>query len=248
MLINSTWKSYVEGLQSKIQRLERAVSQLPPSIDAPLRSEETEPIVVRRSPSTEDTLERSDEAESIVAQSSSISNPLVQRRSEFVAQSAGDLPIFIADAASPIFATHVRRALDPSGTTIPHIPRTSFVHDITLLQASRLPTTWPSKAQAQIFTRMALVAVGRTNHVLLVARTLHQLEQAYTDPLFENTVVTSKILALFALGEVYSIRGSVQPGGSVPGLSYFMQASALLRLCPERASIDHVEVMLLFVC
>jgi len=69
---------------------------------------------------------------------------------------------------------------------------------------------------------------------------------AYKDVSTVDELTISKLLAMFALGEVYSPRRSADPQG-VPGLMYFAQAKKLMRIVPERPSIEHIEIAIMFV-
>ena len=77
--------------------------------------------------------------------------------------------------------------------------------------------------------------------------TLDKLEEIYQTGDFDNPTNKCKFFALFAFGQVYSIRSESKSVSRVPGTAYFARAMSLVQILPERTSITHLETLLLLV-
>ncbi|KAL3417413.1 fungal specific transcription factor domain-containing protein [Phlyctema vagabunda] len=172
-----------------------------------------------------------------------VRNPLIEDRAWFVPCTSSSPPVYIGEAACTAFATRLRQSLDQSATT--HRPRTSYVKDDEIILASKRDVSWPTRMQAQLLVKIALAHVGRSYHLTLVKSTLKRLDQVYQESNFNDPMFTCKFFALFGLGEVYSNRTPKHPEDVVHGLRYFLKASSLVQIFPERATIDHIENMVL---
>jgi hypothetical protein len=75
---------------------------------------------------------------------------------------------------------------------------------------------------------------------------MEALEKAIKNVNDVERLVRCKLLALFALGEVYSSRVAAQES-NFPGLSYFAQARRMVSIPAERPTMHTVEVALLLV-
>ena len=62
-----------------------------------------------------------------------------------------------------------------------------------------------------------------------------------------TAVDTCKFFALFAFGEVYSTKTKTTDNQAIPGLAYFIAASKMLQVLPERATVQDVENLVLLV-
>ncbi|KFZ16540.1 hypothetical protein V502_05055 [Pseudogymnoascus sp. VKM F-4520 (FW-2644)] len=174
-----------------------------------------------------------------------LSNPLVQDRAWFVPYDVANPPVYIGEAACTAFATRFRQALAEFQGSAPHIPRIHYTQDENLFSALHSPVSWPGRTQAQLLLKVALININRAFHVVLTKPTLASLDQLYQDSGPPGALATCKFFALFALGEVYSSRAVVPSQGNFPGVSYFMHSCSLLPILPERATLEHIEILIL---
>ncbi|KAG4435730.1 hypothetical protein IFR05_008780 [Cadophora sp. M221] len=174
-----------------------------------------------------------------------ISNPLVEDKAWFVPISTVDNPVYIGDSACSSFATGIRRALDTSCSRAAHPPRHHYLSDGSLVLCSTDSLPWPTKVKASLLVRVALTYVGRLHHVVLPSVTIQRLDEVYEDLTVVTTLDAGKYLALFALGEAFSMKSYVEGRNEVPGLQYFIVASRMAQNIPERATVELVETILL---
>lgn len=169
-------------------------------------------------------------------------NPLVADRPQgwFVPFLSLDMPIHISEAADAAFATRFRESLTPNSI---HIPRTSYLGDEALMLPES-PFVWPTPARARYLVKVALKTVCRYYHIVLKSSVLAALEKTISSTDIVDRYVRGKLLALFALGEVYSRRVAAQ-AAQFPGLSFFIQACDIVRIPPERPTMHVVELALL---
>lgn len=154
------------------------------------------------------------------------------------------MPDLVAESTDAAFATKFRQAL--SGQQQKHIPRTEHVNDAVL--ASRLTShfRWPSPARARFLVKVAMSTVCRRWYLVRKSTTLEGLEQALRNPAACDLLSTSKLFALFALGEVYSSRASLSEN-EFPGIDYYSDAARSLQVLTERPRIDCVETLNMLV-
>lgn len=189
----------------------------------------------------------SEVAADLISVDEAVSNPVMNERAWFVVSDSSRLPIYIAEAACPAFATRFRQSLSPTGTLIAHFPRVHYVGDEYLSPLPDSQISWPSKVDAQLFVKVAIARVNRGYHVLLYGSTIAKLNQAYMreEPL--RIEEKCKLFALFALGQVYSSSAGHGSIDEFPGLLYFRYACQMLQVLPERASLEHIEALVLLV-
>lgn len=171
----------------------------------------------------------------------------MQERAWFVPYDVTNPPVYISEAACTAFATRFRQSLAGFRGSAPHVPRTHYTQDENLLSALHSPVSWPSRTQAQLLLKVALININRAFHVVLTKPTLAGLDQLYEDTRSQGTLATCKFFALFALGEVYSSRAVISSEGIFPGMLYFMHSCSLLPILPERATLEHIEILILLV-
>lgn len=174
-----------------------------------------------------------------------VQNPLVEDRPQgwFFPMSSLDMPIHISEAADAAFATRFRETLTPNSV---HIPRTSYVRDEALMLLSDSQFTWPTPARARFLVKVALSTVCQYYHIVLKSAIMEALEKAIKNVNDIERLMKCKLLALFALGEVYSSRIAAQEA-TFPGLSYFAQARRMVSIPAERPTMHTVEIALLLV-
>jgi proline utilization trans-activator len=138
-----------------------------------------------------------------------VQNPLVEDRPQgwFFPMSSLDMPIHISEAADAAFATRFREALTPHSV---HIPRTSYARDDALIMLSESHFDWPSPARARFLVKVALSTVCQYYHIVLKSTIMNALEKAVKNVNDVDRLTRCKLLALFALGEVYSSRVAAQ--------------------------------------
>ncbi|KAI1843554.1 hypothetical protein JX266_010187 [Neoarthrinium moseri] len=169
-----------------------------------------------------------------------IRNPLFDDRPWF--HTTPGAPILIGEAADAAFATRLCQAL--SNESFVHIQRTSFPADNTLLALAGPICPFPTPGRARFLLKAALKNVSRGYHIVLKSASHVALEKLIHQPSTADILLSSKIWALLALGELYTAR-SGKPESQFPGLSYFAQASRALHVIQERPSLDSIEVLLL---
>lgn len=154
-----------------------------------------------------------------------------------------DMPIHISEAADAAFATRFRETLTPHSL---HIPRTSYARDEALMLLSESQFLWPNPARARFLIKVALSTVCQYYHIVLKSSVMEALEKAIKNVNDVERLMRCKLLALFALGEVYSSRVAAQEA-TFPGLPYFAQARRMVSIPAERPTMHTVEIALLLV-
>ncbi|RMJ13420.1 hypothetical protein CDV36_006926 [Fusarium kuroshium] len=173
----------------------------------------------------------------------SIRNPILEDRPWFFSLTP-EMPMLIEEAADAPFATRFRQEL--SGKSQRHIPRTENVTDEALTSSWNTPCPWPPASRARFLLKVALNTVCRRYYLVRRSATQRLLEQAIHNPDMCDLVSECKLFVLFALGEVYSTRTSpTKDKNQLPGISYYVRASRLLRVLTEQPRIDCVEVILM---
>ncbi|KAH8599112.1 fungal-specific transcription factor domain-containing protein [Bisporella sp. PMI_857] len=177
-----------------------------------------------------------------------VRNPLVKEPAWFqvTPYETSKIPIYIGEAACTAFATRLRQFLCLPDRAVQHIPRINYVKDENLSMPPDVQVIWPTQTHARLLVKVVMSRVNRAFHVCLIDLTMAKLDQIYRDSSFAPTSFTSKLFALFAVGEVYSCNAKDWSGGEVPGLAYFRYASRILQVLPERPDLDVIETLVLF--
>ncbi|KAJ4984807.1 fungal specific transcription factor domain-containing protein [Stagonosporopsis vannaccii] len=171
-----------------------------------------------------------------------LENPLFDERPWFHTVSSSHIPIHIGEAADAAFATRFRQTLATVCTT--HLPRMSYLPDTPLTTSEASHYRWPSPARARFLVKVAFSTVCRYFHIVRRSVVQDSLETAINNNGNGERLTISKLLALFALGEVYSAKAAARET-TFPGLAYFVQARSLVSEPMERPQLDSVEVTLL---
>lgn len=171
-------------------------------------------------------------------------NPLIEDDAWFVPHDQS--PIYIGEAACTAFSSRFQQLLLNTQAET-HIPRTHYIQDSQLLSTLEDDMDWPPRPQAFLLTEFATATVGKCYHLSSLSVIRSTLERSYKETRSINQLTTCKMFGLFALGAIYSPRSSSSDEGYLPGFLYFSKARNLLRLLPERAVIDHIEVLIIFV-
>lgn len=96
------------------------------------------------------------------------------------------------------------------------------------------------------FVRAAVNGLGRCYHIERRSSILQDLECAIQNHHPTGSLNKSKLLVVFAIGEMYTTRNSTSEK-AFPGIHYFCKAMNVLRLVSERPSVDMVEIQPLLV-
>ena len=214
-------EQYVEELLKEIERLRSSASD----------SAQTAPPV-------EEVLDSS------TAVHEAVRNPLLEEGPWFHAVSSEHVPIHVGEAADAAFATRFRQTLAVGNTK--HLPRMSHVKDDSLVLLSGAPFSWPSPARARFLVKVALSTICQYYHIVRKSQVTRILEEAIKNNGNGDRLVICKLLALFALGEVYSAKHA-STETAFPGLAYFAQARKMISIPAERPQMDTIEVALLLV-
>lgn len=171
-------------------------------------------------------------------------DPALAEAPWFVNGDALHTPILVADASDSAFATQFRQAM--SNGHAGHLPRVNFPSDEQLLVLSDAEYPWPTLARARLLVRAAINGLGRCYHIVRRSSILQDLENTMKIHSRSGLVNESKLLAVFAIGELYTTRAS-NLEKEFPGIHYFCKATNVLRVVSERPSVDMVEIKLLLV-
>jgi proline utilization trans-activator len=151
-------------------------------------------------------------------------------------------PILIAESSDSAFATRFRQAI--SSESQRHLPRVDYPDDEHILNLCEKGCAMPEPVRARYLVEAALRSLGRFFHILLRTVVVDELEQLLQNPGSVSIFVRSKLLAAFAIGELYTTRASVTMD-SFPGLAYFARATRVHQIVPERPNITVIETKLL---
>ncbi|KAJ3954945.1 hypothetical protein N0V92_008530 [Colletotrichum tropicale] len=168
--------------------------------------------------------------------------PSLDQRPWFFDMNIPHTPILIGEASDAAFATRFRQAIATGDHS--HIPRVNYATDERLLALSDVDCPWPSPARARFLVGVALRYVSRCYHIIRKSLILDGLEQTLQNPSESDTLLKSKLWALFAIGAMYSTRSATSEK-DFPGMGYFARATRVLRIVSERPRIDVVELRLL---
>ncbi|KAJ5632081.1 hypothetical protein N7490_008420 [Penicillium lividum] len=173
-----------------------------------------------------------------------VHNPMLGKLAWFQPYDPSAPPIHVAEAACTAFATRLRQVLTKDSNTS-HMTRTQYTSETSLMRLRNPALQWPSLAQARLLIQVVFNQVSRVYHLVLRKSTMDELEDAYRKSNFNDPILTCKYFALFALGEVYSVRSNSNLDCGVPGASFYVNAMMLIPILPERPSLAHIESLLL---
>jgi len=166
---------------------------------------------------------------------SAVQNPLVDQQARFVTHSGNQ--VYIGEANCTSFSSRLRQVV-LSTTDETYVIRTHFIEDSTILEACNSVTPLPPRPVASMLMESAFNTIGQCFHLTRKSIARRNLDRAYQCLILEVDMCI--IYALLALGEVFS------PGwgntSTFPGLRYWANVRKMMRVIPERPSIEHVEV------
>lgn len=76
---------------------------------------------------------------------------------------------------------------------------------------------------------------------------MQEIEAVYQTTVRPTVLWLCKLLALLALGELYTNRRKLNDAQIIPGTNYYLQALHMLHDTYEEATLLHVEVLILIV-
>jgi proline utilization trans-activator len=156
-------------------------------------------------------------------------------------------PTPVNEAADTAFATRFRQILsDPQDPHCVHLPHIDYAGDDTIMSLAEGHSPWPKLSRARLLMSVAMLHASRGFHIVRRTAVLDALEKSFTDPDWRDPVMTCKLRALFALGDLCSSR-FVPAGQQFPGLGHFAQATRILSYLGERPTLDLIEIRLLLV-
>ncbi|KAI8682070.1 Zn(2)-C6 fungal-type domain-containing protein [Fusarium keratoplasticum] len=173
---------------------------------------------------------------------STLQGTLLEERPWFFDMNVLHTPVLIGEASDAAFATRFRQAISEPGHS--HIPRVNYAPDDRLLTLSDADCPWPIPSRARLLVNVALKYVSRCYHIVRKSQILEGLEQTIQNPHSTDSLLKSKLWALFAIGEMYSTRTAAKEK-NFPGMCYFARATRILRIISERPRIDAIEIRLL---
>lgn len=234
---------YIDDLIAENQRLKNDSNAA-----AQARSEALLPDIHIGAPPAKDTADNAAAAAvtttATATATAAIPPPSLDDRPWFFEMNIPHTPILIGEASDAAFATRFRQAI--SSAEHSHIPRVNYATDERLLSLSDTDCPWPGPARARFLVGVALRYVSRCYHIVRKGPVLDALEQTLLNPAESDSLLKSKLWALFAIGAMYSTR-SASSERHFPGMGYFARATRVLRIVSERPRIDVVELRLLLV-
>ncbi|KAI1451905.1 fungal-specific transcription factor domain-containing protein [Annulohypoxylon moriforme] len=169
-------------------------------------------------------------------------NPLLDEKPWFLTINSSSVPILIGEVADAAFATRFRQLL--KGQALGHIPRISYPGNDQIAELACNGCPRPPPTYAHFLIRAALKGLDGLFHIVQNSYVWELLKQFLQTPQSINSLSECKILALFALGELYSSRSQTQ-STRIPGLAYFSHASRAHGKLEERPCVDSIEISLL---
>ncbi|KAJ3528095.1 hypothetical protein NM208_g10371 [Fusarium decemcellulare] len=174
--------------------------------------------------------------------STTLQGTLLEERPWFFDMNVLHTPVLIGEASDVAFASRFRQAISEPGHS--HIPRVNYAPDDRLLALSDADCPWPIPSRARLLVNVALKYVSRCYYIVRKSQILEGLEQTIQNPHSTDSLLKSKLWALFAIGEMYSTRTAAKEK-NFPGMAYFARATRVLRIISERPRIDAIEIRLL---
>ncbi|KAH7463272.1 hypothetical protein FOMA001_g18160 [Fusarium oxysporum f. sp. matthiolae] len=220
--------SYIENLVRENQELRHRNRQI--RTEAPAVREPTDDMVgIESRPDTPSPNELSH-------------NPVLDEKPWFLSTRSSEIPILIGEVADAAFATRFRQLL--TNQALNHTLRTSYPGKDQTTKFVQIDCPFPNSTHARFLIRVALKSLEGSFHICRNIRVWELLEQYLQSPHTFEPLSRCKLLALFALGELYSSSCQIQDTAT-PGLAFFTHACQTYDMLRERPSVNEVEVSLL---
>ncbi|KAK2469898.1 hypothetical protein H9L39_18713 [Fusarium oxysporum f. sp. albedinis] len=169
-------------------------------------------------------------------------NPVLDDKPWFLSIRSSDIPILIGEVADAAFATRFRQLL--TNQALNHTLRVSYPQNEQITELAQAECPFPSPIQARFLVRVALKSLDGSFHILRSSCVWELLDQSLQAPHTVDSISQCKLMALLALGELYSSYWQAQETAT-PGLASFSHAAKAYGMLQERPSVDTVEVSLL---
>ncbi|OQE37803.1 hypothetical protein PENCOP_c009G08001 [Penicillium coprophilum] len=173
-------------------------------------------------------------------------NPLFDARREQLPTRMVTEPSFIGEAACDAFIERLLQSLGQREANLLPAPR-KYIID---MPGARMPTinyTLPERVHAKLLVQVAARFIGNGQHLFLTSY-MEEVDSVYKKDAEPSSVWLCKLLALLALGELYSNRRRGSGDNKAPGEEYFVSALGMLHNQYEDTTTLHVEVYLLLAC
>ncbi|OGM43802.1 hypothetical protein ABOM_007583 [Aspergillus bombycis] len=186
------------------------------------------------------------ESDTLSQEEHGIVNPLFETQTERTRDKQTE-PGFTGEASCIAFGDRLLQCIKkdptPSSATLSHYHPTTTANQI--LDDNEY--TLPDRAQAKLLINVAWRFIGNDHHLFLKVSFMREVEAVYQKALKPTALWLCKLLALLALGELYTNRRKFNDTQRIPGTNYYLQALNMLHDTYEEAGLLHVEVLILVV-
>ncbi|KAF2223017.1 fungal-specific transcription factor domain-containing protein [Elsinoe ampelina] len=225
-------QAYINDLEDEIKRLKRQSQTQTPSAS---NYSPQQPDFAVALPATTTT------ASTILPTAAQDTEHVFDHDPWFVDYKNHDGPVYIGEAACTGFTTRCRQVFSSvTGLDGKHIVRTHFISDEKFAEFSVTPCPWPTYNQATLMARVVQGTIGSYYNLCRWDVLFSDMKNLYSSPMVPGRLLTCKLYAIFALGEVYSARSS--SSGGYPGLQYFLRANREVSGRPERPRTESIEI------
>ncbi|KAJ5951289.1 transcriptional regulator family: Fungal Specific TF [Penicillium vulpinum] len=173
-------------------------------------------------------------------------NPLFDARREQPPTQIVTEPSFIGEAACDAFIERLLQSLSHREANSLPAPHKYIIN----VPGGRMPAinyTLPERVHAKLLIQVAARFIGNGQHLFLTSY-MEEVDSVYKKDAEPSPIWLCKLLALLALGELYSNRRRGNGDNRAPGEEYFVSALSILHDQYEDTTTLHVEVHLLLAC
>ncbi|PIG87541.1 hypothetical protein AARAC_003892 [Aspergillus arachidicola] len=185
-----------------------------------------------------------DESDPLSQEEHGIVNPLFETQPKRSRDKQTE-PGFTGEASCIAFGDRLLQCINRSST--PSNATLCYYHPTTT--ANRVlddnEYTLPDRTQAKLLINVAWRFIGNDHHLFLKVSFMQEIEAVYQTAVRPTVLWLCKLLALLALGELYTNRRKLNDAQIIPGTNYYLQALDMLHDTYEEATLLHVEVLIL---
>ncbi|KAI2673424.1 transcriptional regulator family: Fungal Specific TF [Penicillium roqueforti] len=173
-------------------------------------------------------------------------NPLFDARREKPPTQIVTEPSFVGEAACDAFIERLLQSLSQrEANSLP--PPHKYMIDLPGARMPAINYTLPDRVHAKLLIQVAARFIGNGQHLYLNSY-MEEVDSVYKKDAEPSSIWLCKLLALVALGELYSNRRRSNGDNRAPGEEYFVSALGMLHDQYEDTTTLHVEVYLLLAC
>ncbi|GMF76648.1 unnamed protein product [Aspergillus oryzae] len=187
-----------------------------------------------------------DESDTLPQEEHGIVNPLFETQPKQSCDKQTE-PGFTGEASCIAFGDRllqcISRSSTPSNATLCYYHPTKTANRV--LDDNEY--TLPDRTQAKLLVNVAWRFIGNDHHLFLKISFMQEIEAVYQTTVRPTVLWLCKLLALLALGELYTNRRKLNDAQIIPGTNYYLQALHMLHDTYEEATLLHVEVLILIV-